>query len=1705
MKQGGYFYGGGQTIVDTTTTVTGSGSTMNVGQLNGQKLDVAYGGSFTSRGTFVVNELYVTGVDDNGSGSSVTTVSATVNGPLEVRYGASYTSTDLTTVSGETIVNDATVTAGRFTAKDKLSVVNGGAFGTESTVLTAENGVYVSGINIDDQKTASSITVARATISSGNLEVYDGADYTSATKTTVSNGSTTVSGEGSTITVGELSTQGLTVAGGAAFKSNGTFTASSVEVKGAAGSTGSSLVTKSATITGTLSVTDGGSYASSGDTKGLTSVTVSGPSSTMTSGYLETKTLAIYNGGTYGTGSTESIKATESVTVSGTSESGKASSLCIRAADIDGNLNIYDGADFTTSSVTTVGGTTTVSAAGSTLTVGELTTEKLDVAGGAAFKSKGTFTAVNVSVTGADSNSTGSSITTASATITGTLSVTAGGSYASSGQTKDLTSVTVSGPTSKMSSGYLETGTLDIVNGATYGTAGTTDSIKTSGTVQVTGTNEETGLTSSLTVNNATIGGSLLVLDGADYDTAGNTSVTDETTVSSSGSTLTVGGLSTKTLEVTDGAAFKSNGTFTAESVTVTRSDASIDTKSATIGSLSVSEGGDYTSDDLTTVTSSVSLQGTGSSVDAGRMSAASVAVSDGAAFGSEDSSGSLTTTSGGLSVTNASAYFTSVDLKTELIVQSGAAYEADKTVVSGLSTIRGENTTVNTGSLETGALWVSAGAKVGNETAGSLTVTNGSTGNVVVDGSGSSVTVTQADITNKLTVSAGAAFTATADSGSSPSLKTGTDVKVTGEGSSVNADSATIGGELEVSNSGAFTSTGTTAVTGATTVTGSDSQISSNDLTTVKLNVGAGGSLAATGTTDVDGLTTINGSGSTVTGDLETGNLWMYDGGQLGSTTSKSTLKTTSGNVSIYDEGTAINVSSADISGNLTVSGSAAYVSSDVTKTSGDVTVTGSGTIEAGSAEIGNDLKVNGSGSFTSTETTSVGNDLNVSSGGSFSGGGTTSVTGAASVSGEGSSVNAADLSAETLTVSSDATYSATGTTTVSGLTTVNGASLGSAALTTGALWVHDAGTVGSAENAVEIKVDSTSGGSGNIVLEDADTAVYASSAEIAEKLQVVDGASFTSTSGTSAGYLTVAGGSASFASLELTSSTEVSTIRNGIVYVGSGAATLEDIQSSLGSDVTSALYLDDIEDSFDAGAGITVGTVTSSEADTITVGTGGAIVVGDGAVSAVDNTYTIKVTSDIAAEGGVIDLSGIGKIDSSTVINLAEGELQVTDLSSIITGNTLYAATSNADGTITFGLSGTGTASLTEYLSASLASAISAQLNGGGASASDATGAGWIAGLLESSSSGALTSEDTGRAIESVARIGAQSGAYQASVMTVGLITGMTESRLGFNTAAGSPAVVRLNGPAQAFTLANAFADASTTMTDTQAPAAPAAFADDSTVAWVSPVYSKTKSDGFGAGRFTTGVDAQFYGVALGVDWAAGENSRLGIALNLGTGDVDSEGSLDKTSTDYSYYGVTGYFGRLAGQWAIVGDVSFGYVDGDVTQENTGGRFVADAKSRIFSAGAKARYTFETDCVDIAPYFGARFNLMKIHGTDASSAGVAMLHSDSVTKAYAEIPVGVQFSKALKAADGTVVKPVLDLSVIPVLGDENLDTTVKFSGVTNSATVSTEVLDRWNYSAKLGVTAEKDRFGMGLGVSYTGSENADNYAITANFRYRF
>ncbi|MDO5532881.1 hypothetical protein [Sutterella sp.] len=910
-------------------------------------------------------------------------------------------------------------------------------------------------------------------------------------------------------------------------------------------------------------------------------------------------------------------------------------------------------------------------------------------------------------------------------------------------------------------------------------------------------------------------------------------------------------------------------------------------------------------------MTGMTNVSGESSSIVAASLSTTNIEITDYGSLGYIDGvvtnakAGSLTTRTGGATITTGGkAIVTTANVTENLLMQSGSSL----TVLGNGSTATapdvGGNITVSVSTVDT----------VSAYTDGNLTVETGSkwtgdgTVNVMGDATirGSGTTFYAAKLwADYISVEGGAQVGSVGNEvaiytfNRSEKTTTGS-VSVKGDDgngsdSKLYASTANINGTLSVTGGGDFSSTGNTWVTGSTLISGEDSSVVSTALSTTTIVIEAGASLGyVNGDTDqisAGTLTTgsggaiVKGSSVAVTITNIATELAVTEGSSftaLGNAAGTDAV-TTGTNLRVDDS--SMNVASAKVNGTLTVENDANYASTGTTNVMGTAHIRGSGTTFTGEALWADYVDVYG-GAQVGSEDDGVeivtylrSDDANSGNLRVYSGDGETD-----------SKVYATSATiAGDLTVTAGADFASSGETKVTGRTDIDGSTssvVAEGGVTTGDLQITNGASLGLADGETSKAGALTATGS---VAVSSDATAVVTTADIETKLSVSAGGSFTSTrleaesiavtgagssvlatAGATTGSISVTGtGTAAFSSLALTDG-DASVISSGLVYVGdTTSTTLAEVQESLGSSVAAVLYIDDVaEDStFSAGDGITVGAAgTAAAAGQITVGSGGTVVVGDGALSESDNTYTIRVTGDIVAEsGGLIDLTSVGKIDTATVIEVAEGSLSAADPASILTGSTLYAASVAEDGTITFGLSSSGTSSLTEYLSDSLASAISAQLNGGGASASDATGAGCIVGMLESGSS----SEDMGRAIESVARIGAQSGVFQSSVATVGIITGMTESRLGFNTAAASPAVVRLNGSSQAFSLAGAFADASITMTDTQAPApAAGAFADDSTVAWVSHVYSKTKSDGFGAGHFSTGVDAQFYGVALGVD---------------------------------------------------------------------------------------------------------------------------------------------------------------------------------------------------------------------------------------------
>lgn len=550
---------------------------------------------------------------------------------------------------------------------------------------------------------------------------------------------------------------------------------------------------------------------------------------------------------------------------------------------------------------------------------------------------------------------------------------------------------------------------------------------------------------------------------------------------------------------------------------------------------------------------------------------------------------------------------------------------------------------------------------------------------------------------------------------------------------------------------------------------------------------------------------------------------------------------------------------------------------------------------------------------------------------------------------------------------------------------------------------------------------------------------------------------------------------------------------VKNGLLAVGGQEALEANIESlkdeakaALKSakqsdvDVSSILY---VNSALSAPNGtLTVGDTTGMQFgnNTFGIGTGGFMILDRGAMDepVIENgktKYTAQLTGNIVNNGKMMFKNV--KISGGTVITLADGNHTVSgDDANFLSGNFLYDARLTGNN-LTFTMSETGAAIIGESLSESLQEMVMDLAEGDGFDSSRRDGAGWIASVMEDvTGDGNRTPDQIGRdfgsALESASRMTTQSGTFLVTDTVKHVVAGSVEERLGFSSAIGTSVATE-----ETF----------------------------GRTLWATPLYNKTKADGFKAGNFTSGSDVDLYGITVGADIVVRDDTRLGAALYAGSGKTDSRGSLATTKNDFDFYGAALYFGHNTGAWSFMGDLGFGYVTNDVKQTNHG-LVKSDMDSTVFTAGLKAKYAFAVGGMQVAPFAGLRLNHVDSKNYSAkTNAQGTILDSHGTAKTYAEVPLGVQLSRDFMTQTGWTMKPALDFAVTPVLGSKNLTETIRFTGVGKDVTTSSEVLDRMRYSAALGVSGGKDKVGFGVSVGYSGSKNTDAFAVKANVRWTF
>ena len=252
-----------------------------------------------------------------------------------------------------------------------------------------------------------------------------------------------------------------------------------------------------------------------------------------------------------------------------------------------------------------------------------------------------------------------------------------------------------------------------------------------------------------------------------------------------------------------------------------------------------------------------------------------------------------------------------------------------------------------------------------------------------------------------------------------------------------------------------------------------------------------------------------------------------------------------------------------------------------------------------------------------------------------------------------------------------------------------------------------------------------------------------------------------------------------------------------------------------------------------------------------------------------------------------------------------------------------------------------------------------------------------------------------------------------------------------------------------------------------------------------WADVFYASNK-DSERYGDF--GYSADITGGTLGVDTTVSCGAKIGAAFTIGQGDADSEGTVHGYSTDADFYGISLYAGRNVADTSlrISGNLSYLMFENDIKGSVAGASADESLDGKAFTAGLRADWTAYEGAFTVAPHAGLRYTFLEMD--DYRDLEIGDMN-------VVEMPFGVKVSGAFEPAAGWTLQPSVDFTVVPQLGDKDVDMVLG----------SVDVIDNL-YNTELGVEAATGNFSFGLSYKYGfGKEDRKNQSLNLNARYMF
>ncbi|UQZ88332.1 hypothetical protein C4J81_03570 [Deltaproteobacteria bacterium Smac51] len=278
-----------------------------------------------------------------------------------------------------------------------------------------------------------------------------------------------------------------------------------------------------------------------------------------------------------------------------------------------------------------------------------------------------------------------------------------------------------------------------------------------------------------------------------------------------------------------------------------------------------------------------------------------------------------------------------------------------------------------------------------------------------------------------------------------------------------------------------------------------------------------------------------------------------------------------------------------------------------------------------------------------------------------------------------------------------------------------------------------------------------------------------------------------------------------------------------------------------------------------------------------------------------------------------------------------------------------------------------------------------------------------------------------------------------------------------------------------------------------------------------WVTPFYGYSDVDGMDAGKFENGYEINYGGAALGLDYNISENFRLGLALNAGGGDTESQGDFYKTENDFDFWGVSLYGSYTNGAFGLTADLGYTGIDNELEQKTPavglGGDLKSNVDSDVFTVGLTGEYRFVTESnLNVTPHLGMRYTKISTDDASLKSGGRRVLDVETDDQNLFQIPLGVKFSGDHVTDGGWTISPSADIGVLFTMGDTDVDSKARITGTGYRGVTNSEVVDSAAFTAALGLKAKADN-GLTLGLEYglLASGNQTDHSVNGLLRFEF